>query len=438
MPRSELLRVLAQIHNHPWVVTSDWLNEIAVRVDEAGKVDLDAVAAKLGRPLENTGNSVEVRNGVAVLGITGPLFRRANILTEISGASSIQVLATDFQTALDSSQVRSILLDVDSPGGQIDGVQEFADQIREGSKKKPVTAYVGTMAASAGYWLAAAAPHIVAAESSLLGSIGVVASIRDNRAAQERQGVKQYEIVSSKSPLKRVDPATDDGRAQILKVVDALAEIFIGKVAALRGVSTETVESDFGQGSLMIAADALRAGMADEIGSFEPLVARLAAASSPRAVSVSVKENLMANEPTAPAPPAAPPPAAPPEPVVAALPPAPPPAPPARVPVITGEDLRAPERARIAAILNAPEATGREALARVLALETSMSPEEAKKILAASPAAAPAAPADPLAARMASIQNPTVGTRGPEEDTEASEAARILAFIPKDRRHSAA
>jgi signal peptide peptidase SppA len=423
--------VLAQIHNHPWVVTSDWLNEIIARVDEAGKVDLDAVAAKLGRPLENAGNSVEIRNGVAILGVTGPLFRYANLMTELSGASSIQTLARDFQTALDNPQVKHVLLDVDSPGGQIDGVQEFADQIRAGSKIKPVTAYVDHMAASAGYWIAAAAPRIVAVESALLGSIGVVASLRDNRAAQERQGVKQYEIVSSKSPLKRTDPATDDGRAQILKVVDALAEIFIGRVAALRGVSTETVESRFGQGSVMIAADAVAAGMADEIGSFEPLVARLAAESAPRAVSIAVSQEVrpMADNPN-PTPPAAPAPAAPPE-------PQPQPAPVALAPAVDGARVQA-ERQRIAAILDAPEAKGREWLARALALETDMTPEAAKKILAAAPTPDAKPPADPLAARMAGIQNPAVGTRGPEEDPEASEAQRILAFVPKDRRHNAA
>lgn len=131
-----------------------------------------------------------------------------------------------------------------------------------------------------------------------------------------------------------------------------------------------------------------------------------------------------------PQPPAAPVPVAPPEPVPAA---------PAPARVIHAEDLRAPERQRIAAILNAPEATGREALARTLALETSMSPEEAKKILAASPVApAAAAPVDPLAAQMAKVANPKVGTGEQEPDTEASEAAKILAFVPKDRRHSAA
>lgn len=443
MSRSSLLHVLAQLHDQPWAIKSetlDWMIEI---VGNAGNVDLDAVAAKLGRPLENSGNRTEIRDGVGILGVTGPLFRRANLLTEISGASSVQMMARDFQAMLDHPQVKSILLEVDSPGGQIDGIEEFANQIRAGSKIKPVTAYVGETAASAGYWLAAAAPRIVAANSSLLGSIGVVASMRDNRAAQEKQGVRTYEIVSSKSPFKRPDPSTDEGRSQILAVVDKLADIFIGHVASLRGVSADAVEARFGQGRMMVGADAVEAGMADEIGTYEPLVARLAAESLPRAVAISVKEKIpmKAQEDMIDCPqcdgtgevdgkkcpkcngegkvPADDKGAKTNQPAVTG-----------RVGGITAVDINATERSRIAAILDAPEATGREQLARMLALETNMPVEQARKILAGTPVVATSPRPNPLAERMASMPNPKVGA-GQEEDTEAAAAASILAFAPK-------
>jgi signal peptide peptidase SppA len=446
MPRSSLFRVLAEIHDKPWAITPQALTTI-IEIAEREN-DIEAVAAKLGRPLDNAGNGVEIRHGIAVLAVEGPLFRYANILTDISGASSVQVLATDLQAALDNPNVKQIVLNVNSPGGQIDGIQELADQIREASKAKPVTAYIDGLAASAGYWLAAAAPKIVTAESSLLGSIGVVASLRDNRAAQEKQGVKNYEIVSSKSPYKRPDPATDEGRSQILETVDALADIFIGRVAAFRGFSTAKVERDFGQGKTMVAKAAVTVGMADEVASFEPLVARLAAESSPRAASITVKEKIgmkaqdeekdcpkcegtgevdgkkcsecggtgkvPANKEDAKTAP----------PVHAAA-------------VIHAEDLRAPERQRIAAILDAPEAKGRESLARHLALETGMAPDAARKLMASAPTAE-AQPADPLAAQMAKLPNPKVGTGEQEQDDEAKEAAKILAFVPQNRRHSAA
>jgi signal peptide peptidase SppA len=427
MRTTSLFRILGQLHDRPWAITSRALESIVQIVEQHGEMDLEAVAAKLGRPLDNHGNTVQIRNGVAIMGVEGPLFRYANVLTEVSGATSVQVLATDFQSALDNPHVHQILLNINSPGGEVDGIQEFADQIREGAKIKPVTAYVDGLAASGGYWLASAAPRVIAGESSLLGSIGVVASLRDNRGAQERQGVKTYEIVSSKSPFKRPDPATDEGRGQILEMVDSLADIFIGRVAAFRGVSVETVESSFGQGKTLVASRAVAAGMADEIGSFEPLVARLAAESTPRAISIAAQEDTRMADTTLPAV-AQPAPAAPPEPTPA----------PVTALVPTGTLTAAnPERQRIAAILNAPESHGRESMALALALETDLTPEAARRVLAASPVTTPAPPANALAERMAHIANPTVGLGAAEDqETEAAEAARILAFVPKSQRRA--
>jgi signal peptide peptidase SppA len=413
-------RVLNELHDRPWAITPRALQTlIDVAEREPQDVDLDAVATKLGRPLDNNSWTSTVRDGVAILNVEGPIFRYANLFTTISGATSVEGLAADFQSALDSGSVKQILLNVNSPGGQVDGIQELADLIRAGSSQKPVTAYVDGLAASGGYWLAAAAPTIIAAESSLLGSIGVVASVRDNRSAQERQGVRTYEIVSSKSPYKRPDASTDEGRAVILEMVDALAEIFIGRMAAFRSTTVENVEQKFGQGKTLIASRAVAAGMADEIGSFEPLVARLAAAeSTPRAVFVSAKENLMEDTTT-------------PVPAPAAAAPAPAPAIPPAAPPVN-------ERERIAAILTAPEAEGREQLARHLALSTDLTPEGARAILAASPkaaAATPAPPANPLAVEMGRLKNPDVGVRGPDvDDSPAAEASRVLAFVPAARK----
>ena len=97
------------------------------------------------------------------------------------------------------------------------------------------------------------------------------------------------------------------------------------------------------------------------------------------------------------------------------------------------------ERERIAAILDSPEAQGRESLARHLALATDLSSTSARAILGAAPITTPAsaAPVNPLAREMASIRNPVVGVGGAaqeEEDSPAAEAARILTFVPKDRK----
>lgn len=449
--RRPTLRILTQIYNTPWLITDEALSMICGIV-ERKEIDLEAVAARLGRPLENAGGNSYVRDGVAVIDVAGPLVRYADLFSEISGATSVQSLASDFQAAMDAPNVRQILLNVNSPGGQVNGIQELADQIRTGSATKPVTAYVDGQAASAGYWLAAAAPTVISSESSLIGSVGVVAAVTDRREADQKQGIRRYEIVSSNAPYKRPDVATEQGRAQIQETVDAIEGLFIGRMAKFRNQSTEAVAANFGQGKQFIARQAIGAGMADGIDSFEPLVARLAADRTPRAYSFSAHQEVQPMADTQqPQQPQAQPPAQP----VATPATSPAPAVPAAIfptvqPTVEGRiiprgltaEAVATERTRIAAILNAPEAQGREGLARTLALETDQDPETARRILASAPSAQqppqqPQQPANALAAEMAKLKNPAVGVSTGENDTAASEAARVLAFIPKAQRYQA-
>lgn len=250
----------------PWAIQPESLQQI---IDIAsGLGNPEAVAAKLGRPLSNT-HAVTVRDGVAVLPVVGPIFHRANLFTEISGATSVEIMARDFQRALDDPTVNAIVLDVDSPGGQADGVSELADMIRAGTAQKHVVAYVSAMGASGGYWLASAASEVVINKTAMVGSIGVVMGMR----AGSDKG--RIEIVSSNAPNKRIDPTTDTGRAQVQALVDRLEQEFVGAVATYRGVTVDTVLSDFGQGGMLIGSDAVAAGMADRVGTLESVIAGL-------------------------------------------------------------------------------------------------------------------------------------------------------------------
>jgi len=436
-----LLHILGEIQERPWAITQAAMETILGIVERA-PVDVEAVAARLGRPLENTGGRVEMHGNVAVIGVEGPLFRYASIFAEISGATSIENLSRDFRAALDNPAVAQIVLNVNSPGGQVDGINEFADQIRAGAAKKPVTAYVDGLAASGGYWLAAAASRIVTNESAFLGSIGVVVSVTDTRDAQERQGVKRYEIVSTKSPLKRTDVRTDEGRAQLLAIADSIADLFIGRVAQFRGTTEARVESDFGRGGILPARQAIASGMADSLGSFEPLITGLAAETAARPIAfpnraasaASLQEAPMADpQRTDPPAPAASP--------AATAAPTPTPVPAAISPAVTPQhegQIVATDRQRISAILNCEEAQGRENLARTLALETDHDLATAQKILKSAPVAGAPAAANPLAAAMQNLKNPTVGVgSGGDQDSPAAEAERVLQFVPKLRRFQA-
>lgn len=294
---------LALVASVPWAITPEMLRTVATIAARQGPGPL-AVEAQLGRPLANS-QTVKIRDGVAIVPIVGPIFRHANAFSAVSGATSVEILARDFGAALDDATVRAIVLNVDSPGGEVTGVHELAAMIHSARGRKPIVAYIGGQGASAAYWIASAADEIVVDATAQVGSIGVVQMV-PNPAADAS---KPIEIVSSRAPNKRPDVTTKEGRATILATVDALAAIFVADVARNRKVTAAKVESDFGQGGVLVGAAAVAAGMVDALGSLEGVVARLKASPAlpigPAASRVGAVRALPGRPAAAPAAPAA-------------------------------------------------------------------------------------------------------------------------------------
>jgi signal peptide peptidase SppA len=260
-------RILGAIQADRWAIQPEALDRIVTIAQGLGDGP-EALQAKLGRPLDNT-RAVTRRDATAIIPITGPIFRRANLLTEISGATSIETLARDFEQAAADPSIESIILEIDSPGGQVAGISEFAAHVRAATAGKRVVAYVSDLGASAAYWIAAAADEVVARDTARLGSIGVVMQVstggKDNA----------IKFISSQSPKKHAAPDSDMGRNALQAEVDALAQVFIDAVAAYRGVEPETVIEQFGQGGVFVGQSAVDAGLADRLGSLESLIAEL-------------------------------------------------------------------------------------------------------------------------------------------------------------------
>lgn len=227
-----------------------------------------ALGLQQGGKLEGTRRTA-LRDGVAIVPVLGPIFRRANLMTELSGATSLEMIGRDVATAAASESVKAILLDIDSPGGQAAGVAELAAHLVAMNRKKPVHAYIGGTGASAAYWLAAGCGGITAAPTAIVGSIGVMAAYR-------RGDEGEVAIVSSQSPKKRPDLDTEEGRADLQRTIDDLAAVFVADVARYRAVSEQTVLREFGQGSVLVGKSAERVGMVDRIGNFEGTLRALA------------------------------------------------------------------------------------------------------------------------------------------------------------------
>lgn len=252
-------RVMQAIMASPWVITREALEQIVLiaerRLDAA---DFDAPTAAL-----ELGEYATVEDGIATISVQGPLFHRANLFTEMSGATSSQLLARDIALAQDDDDVQAIVLAIDSPGGQVDGVSDVVDAIK--ASDKPVTAYCEGTCASGAYWIASAADKIVLNRSSRVGSVGAVVSVYEGD-----EGVTEF--VSKQSPYKRLDKESEENMASHQQTADDIAQLFIDDVASNRGVSVKKVLSDFGKGGMMVASRAAKVGMADSIGSYSRAV----------------------------------------------------------------------------------------------------------------------------------------------------------------------
>lgn len=252
----------------PWAIQAAWLRGILAIA--AREHDLRAVMAEVGQPLERT-HVVTVRDGVATIPIIGPIFRYADMFTELSGGVTLDALAMDLHAALETPEVKAIVFAIDSPGGEVNGLAEMADMIYAAQLRKPTVAYIGGMGASAAYYFASAAQTVVVDRSALVGSIGTILTVDDPEADDSGE----ITFVASQSPKKLMDPATADGADELQNLVDALAAVFIADVARYRGVSEATVLAQFGQGGILVGQAAVAAGLADRLGSYEGVVADL-------------------------------------------------------------------------------------------------------------------------------------------------------------------
>ena len=274
------MNALDFIDGQPWAIHPDALDgliAVAERNPEGVRQAFarmgqdagpEAVNAKPGEKVK--AQPVRVRDGVAEIPVRGVISRYSTLFQAMCGGTSVEALATGLQAALDDPEVKAILLHVDSPGGQVAGTGEFAAMVRAACDRKPVAAYVGGAGCSAAYWIAAACDEVTCAPTSMLGSIGVMASY-DTKSPAGRVVMK-----SSVSPMKNAGVDTESGKAAEQAVLDDLAAVFVGDVARYRGATPAQVASGYGRGGVMVGAAAVAAGMADAVGDFEAVHARLA------------------------------------------------------------------------------------------------------------------------------------------------------------------
>lgn len=251
-----------------WALSSDVLEKMSKIAQRLLEKDEPLALEKMSSSVAEGTKESLIRDGVGIIPVHGPMFRYANALSHVcQDVTSYQMIARDLHTLCENPDVHTIILDIDSPGGEVNGCLELSGHIKEASKKKKIISYIGGAGCSAAYWIASASSEITASASSEIGSIGAVFGLW-----KPEQSGKELIFVSSVSPDKNKDPETERGAKLLQSRVDDMGSLFVDNVAKNRGKSREHILENYGQGQVFIAAKALKRGMIDKISDFETLL----------------------------------------------------------------------------------------------------------------------------------------------------------------------
>ena len=266
--------VMRAVFCHPWAIRPEMMaivcEVVARRIDGddiEDKPDRAAISARLSaRPFTR-------QSDTAVVPVQGVIVHHGNMVDETSGPmTSVDTVFAQFSSAFADDSIKRIVLDVDSPGGSVDGVPELADVIMAARGTKPIIAVANSLMASAAFWIGAAADEVVVTPSAQIGSVGVVAQHIDFTEMDKMGGMERTLVSAGEFKTEFDGPLTDDALAELQSEVDRIHTMFVQSLARGRGVTPSRVRSDFGRGRVVGAPLAVESGMADRIATLDQVL----------------------------------------------------------------------------------------------------------------------------------------------------------------------
>lgn len=268
-----MLNILTE---YPWAITETELQTIIKLVD---KFDIN-LAIKNG--YETTPSQrVQVINNVAVLNIKGSIFRYSSIMTDFYNLTTVDNIIADVGYIKSLKGLKGVVLYADSGGGQANGISEASGIIK--TINLPTKTYIAGSCASACYWLGSTSDEIIINNTGIAGSIGAMLEVIDDEEMMKNYGIKKTVYKSEISPNKNSD-------SELQTLVNRLGEEFVLDVAKNRKVSFDTAAENFGKGGLFVGKDAVKAGLADRVGTFEEVLASFGGISRPLGGGISTKQ----------------------------------------------------------------------------------------------------------------------------------------------------
>ncbi|MCP5197662.1 MAG: S49 family peptidase [Gammaproteobacteria bacterium] len=283
-------RIAERLFNTPLLILPGKLDEIiAGLLPRLGMEDLDHTPQPYGLAQRSAPDSGDmgytVQDSVAVLNIFGTLAHRTTLKADSTMVLGYDRIARLFATALGDSAVRAIILNMDSPGGEVAGVFELTAQIHAARGKKPIVAVVNNKATSAGYLIASAADSISVSDTSLIGSIGVVMCHIDHSQALAKTGLAVTHLYAGTHKIdgNPFEPLSPEAIERFQGMIDHSYQLLVSAIATYRPSLSESAIRQTEAG-LFVGIDGIKAGLADRMETLSQVIARLQKSSTSRHV----------------------------------------------------------------------------------------------------------------------------------------------------------
>jgi signal peptide peptidase SppA len=207
--------------------------------------------------------------GIAVIGVSGTLVKKASWMDAWSGLQSYEMIRAEFRDAVADPRIRGILIDVDSPGGEVGGLFDLAGEVFAGRREKPIYAIANDAAFSAAYAIASSAERLFVTSTGGVGSVGVIAIHVDQSSFDEKVGRKYTAVFAGgkKNDFNPHEPLSDSAKDDLQAEIDRLYDMFAGLVARNREMKPALVRNT--EAGLYYAEKAISAGLADQVGTFD-------------------------------------------------------------------------------------------------------------------------------------------------------------------------
>ncbi|MEO8044652.1 MAG: signal peptide peptidase SppA [Spartobacteria bacterium] len=247
------------------------------------------LAAGAFRKLEGGGGDVESRprfremivehgargsgNKIAVISLRGLI---STSIAGNVGESMVDDLRWQFEQARNDANVKAVVLEVDSPGGEVTASDMIYNAVVKTRAKKPVVVYMESLAASGGYYVACGGKYLMANETSITGSIGVIIQTLNYQQLFDKIGLASVVFKSGKfkDMLNGARPITEEERAYVQSFVMKTYEKFLGIVARERNLPADGLRNGIADGRILSGRDALDFKLIDGLGQIEDAYAK--------------------------------------------------------------------------------------------------------------------------------------------------------------------